>query len=79
MFYSENSVIQVGYTCQVTSCISPTCHTVLAVGLVIGGSTTSLNFNGTESTNNARDEIVNRRLVNATISLTLNPLVKAKE
>jgi len=63
---------------QVTSCVSPTCHTVPAVGLVMGGSTTSLNFNGTESVNNAKDEIVNKKFVKPIILLTLNPLAKAK-
>lgn len=54
---------------QVISCFSPTCHTVPAVGLVMGGSTTSLKFSGSESANNARDVIVNKRFVNANILL----------
>lgn len=58
---------------QVTSCFSPTCHTVPAVGLVMGGSTTSLNVNGSESANNARDERVNKRFVNANILLKSEP------
>jgi hypothetical protein len=44
----------------------------------MGGSTTSLNFNGTESANDAKDEIMNKKFVKPTILLTMNSLVKAK-
>jgi len=54
---------------QVTSCFSPTCHTVSAVGLVMGGSTTSLKFSGSESANDIRDEMANKRVVSANIML----------
>jgi hypothetical protein len=77
MFYPESHTVVV-HTYQVTSCVSPTCHTVPAVGLVMGGSTTSLNFNGTESANDAKDEIMNKKFVKPTILLTMNSLVKAK-
>lgn len=71
-FYPKKFGLHVKYTYQVTSCVSPTCHTVLAVGLVMGGLTTSLNFNGTEIASNAIDEMENKRIINATILLMLS-------
>jgi hypothetical protein len=58
---------------QVTSCFSPTCHIVPAVGLVMGGSTTSLKLSGSERANDARDEMVNKRFVNTNILLKSEP------
>lgn len=49
---------------QVTVCVSPTFQTVLAVGLVIGGATTSLAGSGTVSTHETKENNDKARVVN---------------
>lgn len=49
---------------QVTVCVSPTFQTVLAVGLVIGGATTSLAGNGAVSTHETKENNDKARVVN---------------
>lgn len=49
---------------QVTVWVSPTFQTVLAVGLVIGGSTTSLAGSGTASAHETKENNDKRRVVN---------------
>lgn len=49
---------------QVTVCVVPTFQTVLAVGLVMGGATTSLAGNGAVSTHETKENNDKARVVN---------------
>jgi hypothetical protein len=54
---------------QVTVCVCPTYQTVVAVGLVIGGETTSLDTRGKAQTENSKDVKSRTYRMNMMISL----------